>query len=297
MGKCYICGSTKAQPHNWYNDWNNRETDIIEYCLECEKFVTKAWYSLFENQNNDRGWLKSESEFRRLFDAAKDMYLKKTNAASIPPPEKDPVYVSTTSITDHVRIHKNDDVASVKKEIFKIGDLINLKDGYLDSMPEDWYKNRLNKVKWPTKIVDMEYDCIQIMAEIDAGVWVSRFYVNKVENIKGKVDPYKEHEKKLKGDPRYQQFLLNQHTCDICGKTGNSDFCIMMMSVLKDSYRHGKCNGLINDYATITGISREESAKIIKEKLFSSSKQNKVEKKKEQQVLCSADFFENPWRR
>jgi len=299
MGKCYICGSTKGNPHSWHNSWNNTETDTIYYCPECDKFVSKAWYSLFENQNNGGGWLKSESEFWRLFDAAKDMYLKKTNAASIPPPEKDPVYVSTTLITDHVRIHKikNDDgIIPVKEEIFKIGDLINLKNGYLDSMSEGFYKNRLNEVKWPTKIVGMGNDCVQITAETDAyaAIFVSKFYVEKIESIKEKVDQYKEHEKKLQRDPNYQQFLLNQHKCDICGKIGNDYEPIFLIK--KDSYQHCLCSRLVSYYAKIANISEEESVKIIKEKLFSSSKQEKTEKK-EQQVLCSADFFENPWRR
>ena len=115
------------------------------------------------------------------------------------------------------------------------------------------------------------------------------------------IDPYKAHEEKLKNDLSYQQFLLNQHECVLCGRKGcydGKDLEIIIECQLEGMdgiFMHDACNSVVDDYSYVSGVTCEEALEKLRtlfEKSSAAPSKKLVEK-----VECFGDHSGNPWNR
>jgi hypothetical protein len=142
---------------------------------------------------------------------------------------------------------------------------------------------------------------------------VSQIVATKEKNV----DPYKAHEEALKKDSKYQQYLLNQNTCDFCSGKGAIDFTNEqdakqhnIISFSKDwapssepkvHFLHKICFHAINDFTVIFCCSFQESFDrlkvLFKNKTIRIMTQKTYCETSEEKVLCSSDFSKNPWNK
>lgn len=123
------------------------------------------------------------------------------------------------------------------------------------------------------------------------------------ETIIEKIDPYKEHENKMKNDSKYRQFLLNQHECELCGKMGDDQNNILPTTKdgipfcrsTTDHHLHQRCFALICNIQPVFACSFEEALdKIKNSNLFNKEQEHKRTIRK-QQIDILSSIGKNPW--
>ncbi len=128
---------------------------------------------------------------------------------------------------------------------------------------------------------------------------------NKLEKITQEEcykDPYKEHREKLGKDPHFQQYLLDEHKCELCGKNGDhykfqrESTIVSCLNEKQQQFLHVRCHDIIANFAIVKGISLKESFDKLKT-LFEKKTQQAGDKKKECRILGSLDLIGNPWNR
>lgn len=154
----------------------------------------------------------------------------------------------------------------------------------------DYYPTFYNKLRYIREAIRTASKSSNLGQNVGA-------YISSVKSKDQKEqDPYKEHEKQLKNNKNYQQYLLNEHECELCGNKGKGAIRIEKIQNRNFVFCHELCYEMIRNYALVTNHSIQDSFEALKEKLFV-KKEKEVKQNKEQNILCSADFFCNPWNR